>query len=122
MNQSGHLRRTHLGPFITEIDGLLSREQQKQDALVHIRDEVVRFNQKQASAQQTTRAAVCIADEVDRDPCLSVAGQDKTHKVHTKSSQWYGVSRFFVRLHRSSQSARFVYFVNSTEERGSSLL
>ena len=113
MNQSGHHQRPHPGPSITDISGFLRREQQKQDVLIHIRDELVRFNQKQASAQQNTWAAVCLADVAGRVPCLSVAEQSKTHKVPTKRNQWHGVSRFFVCLHRSSQSGRFVSFIDS---------
>ena len=93
MSQSNSHQRSLPGPSITEINGLLSQEQQKQDALIHIRDELVRFNQNQALAQQNTRAATGIADEADRALCSSVTKQSKTHKVSKKKREWHEVSQ-----------------------------
>ncbi|CAG8904892.1 unnamed protein product [Penicillium nalgiovense] len=83
-SQSDNHQRSLPGPSITEINGLLIQEQQKQDALIHIRDELVRFNQNQALAQQNTRAAACMANEADRGLCSSVTKQSKTHPVSKK--------------------------------------
>ncbi|CAG8018354.1 unnamed protein product [Penicillium nalgiovense] len=80
MSQSDNHQRSLPGPFITEINGLLSQEQQKQDALIHIRDELVRFNQNQALAQQNTRAT-------------AFTKQRKTHKVSLEKREWHEVSQ-----------------------------
>ncbi|CAG8129972.1 unnamed protein product, partial [Penicillium nalgiovense] len=93
MSQSDNHQRSLPGPFITEINGLLSQEQQKQDALIHIRDELVRFNQNRALPQQNTRAATCMADEADRGLCSSVTKQSKAHKVSKKKREWHEVSQ-----------------------------
>jgi hypothetical protein len=93
MSQSDNHQRSLPGPSITEINDLLSQEQQKQDALLHIRDELARFNQNQALAQQNTRAAACMADEADRGLCSSVTKQSKTHEVSKKKREWHEVSQ-----------------------------
>ncbi|CAG8901378.1 unnamed protein product [Penicillium egyptiacum] len=93
MSQSNNHQKSLPGPSITEINGLLSLEQQKQDALIHIRDELMRFNQNQALAQQNTRVATCMADEADRGLCPSVTKQSKTHKVSKKKREWHEVSQ-----------------------------
>jgi hypothetical protein len=93
MSQSDNHQRPLHGLYITEINGLLSQEQQKQDALIHIKDELVRFNQNQALAQQNTRAAACMADETDRDLCSTVTKQSKTHRVSKKKREWHEVSQ-----------------------------
>ncbi|KAJ5967373.1 transcription factor rfeH-Penicillium chrysogenum [Penicillium viridicatum] len=81
MGQSDNHQRSLPRLSITEINGLLSQEQQKQDASIYIRDELVRFNQNQALAQQNTRAAAYMAGEAGRGLRSSVTKQSKTHKV-----------------------------------------
>ncbi|KAF4767493.1 hypothetical protein HAV15_009597 [Penicillium sp. str.  len=89
MSQSDNHQRSLPGPSITEINGLLSQEQQKVDALVHIRDGLVRSNHNQALAQQNTRASACMVDEADRGLCSSVTKQSKTHKVSKNKREWH---------------------------------
>jgi hypothetical protein len=93
MGQSDNHQRSLPGLSITEINGLLSQEQQKQDVLIYIRDELVRFDQYQALAQQNTRAAACMAGGADRGLCSSVTKQSKTHKVSKQKREWHGVSQ-----------------------------
>ncbi|CAG8098786.1 unnamed protein product [Penicillium nalgiovense] len=93
MSQSDNHQRSLPGPSITEINGLLSQEQQKVDALVHIRDGLVRSNHNQALAQQNTRASACMVDEADRGLCSSVTKQSKTHKVSKNKREWHEVSQ-----------------------------
>lgn len=92
MGQSDNHQRSLPRLSITEINGLLSQEQQKQDAPIYIRDELVRFNQNQALAQQNTRAAAYMAGEAGRGLRSSVTKQSKTHKVSKQKRMARGKS------------------------------
>lgn len=95
MTRSTHNERSPPVPTILELNSVLIQERQKHDALIHIWNELVRFNQEQASAQRVSRTAAHTADRTGRALCSSLSKQSKTHRVLKRRNQGHGVSSFF---------------------------
>lgn len=95
MTQPNQSERSSPGPSIIELNCVLTQEQRKYDALIHIRDELLQFYQEQASAQRISRTAAFRTDDTSRDLSPLASKQSKIHKVSKRRTRGHAVSRFF---------------------------
>lgn len=85
-------------PSVSEIDALLSMEQQKHNALNHIRDEIIRLNREQALFQQNSQRTANVskgADEAVSSTAITRTEENKTaFGVSGRRQKRHRVSRF----------------------------
>ncbi|CEJ61882.1 Putative GATA-type sexual development transcription factor NsdD [Penicillium brasilianum] len=80
-SQSNQHERVSPRPCIVELDNVLTQEQRKYDALIHIRDELLQFYQELASAHRISRTAALRTDDTGRSLSSLASKQSKIYKV-----------------------------------------
>lgn len=84
--------------FVSEIDALLSMEQQKPNALNHIRDVIVRLSREQTLLQQHCQRAVNVSEKASKAVASAPSTRTEENKmafgVSGKPQERHRVSRF----------------------------